>query len=236
MSAKLLLIEDDEQYARAAAELLAAQRVDVVWIRTFAQARNLLASSPRAVFLYALIEDQLPDGYGLELLPLVESLEPKPTAVLLTAFTCEYRALAAFRAGRGLFPKPKKPAGLLDVLSALEQRRRSDLATCERSASAVKCDVFGPFALDPRGVRTPSGPMVLPPKALVLLRYLAAQPSRIVSAAELARELLGRRDRSAPAAVRRRVADGRRALGPYASLIETVAKLGYRIAPGTVWE
>ena len=119
----LLLVEDDERYARGCRRALTQHGLQVCWVRSAAEARTVLALDSLPYFEYALVDDRLPDGFGLELMPQLQALMPRPATALLTAYPSYHRALAAYREGYVLFPKPETPRKLVDLLCALDRQQ-----------------------------------------------------------------------------------------------------------------
>lgn len=228
----VLLVEDNILSARSIVRILAHAGHVVLWVQSCTEARHLLTANPAPTFAYALCDDHFADGSGLDLLPLLDALDPRPATVLYTAFISEHRLLAAFRAGRTLLAKPTTPAGLRELLSILDQKRTADPDRLgEPSAVHGEEHAFGAFALASQGMRTAEGFVALHVNSIAILRFLLVRSLRFTTGAEVARELLGRRDSAGAALARRRIADARRALGPHHWLIESVSKRGYRIDP-----
>ena len=119
----VLLVEDDERYARACRRALTHHGLQVCWVRSATEARTVLELDSLPYFEYALVDDRLPDGFGLDLMPLLHALTPRPASALMTAYASYHRALAAYGAGYVLFPKPETPRKLVDLLCALDRQR-----------------------------------------------------------------------------------------------------------------
>jgi DNA-binding response OmpR family regulator len=220
---RLLLVEDDPVYGRALIRALSGGGFSTHWAQTCAEARRMIANGPS--LSYALVDDRLGDGFGLDLLPLLDALRPKPCIALVSAHLSAERAMAALRADRLALPKPVTPAGVLELLALLERRQ------LVRSASLDRL-VFGAFVLDAEGLRAPDGLRPLCASSIALLRYLLMrEPDGYLKAADIAVRLLNRRDSAGHDLVRRQVANLRRSLGPHAWLVASVAKRGYRIDP-----
>jgi DNA-binding response OmpR family regulator len=173
---------------------------------------------------YAFIDDQLPDGFGVELIALMQTLAPCPAIALITAHPLHRRALEAFRCRQVLLPKPKSPAAWMQLLSILDDQhaRRLDHDTET---------IFGNFALNRTGLLTPDGYVPMSPAEVRMFAFLVTRAGRTVTSTEIARTVLARRDRAASALVRRHVSNLRRKLGALRWLLEGVAQRGYRVAP-----
>jgi ActR/RegA family two-component response regulator len=216
--ADVVLVDDDRCFGRALARDLELRGLTVLWLRSFgAAAAGLSASSD--TFRYALVDDLLGDGYGVDLLPLLDARSPPPATALFTADVSTARALQVLRAGRTLLPKPATRDEIGTLLQTLDQLGRQ---VAPRFAPQL--------TLDSHGLGTPTGYVLLPRTALLLVRYLATRAERFTPASEVAANLLNRRDAAGAVLIRRHVADARRVLGPYSWLIASDPKRGYRIA------
>jgi len=226
----VLLIDDDEAFGRAMMRSIQRQGHTALWSKSYAQAKALLSASTTPRIGYALVDDRLPDGSGLDLLDLLEALQPRPLSVLLSAFCTLERALAALRVDRLLLPKPDTPSRMLELLSVLEARQSASSRAIRQLHEGGTHISFGPFTLASQGLRAPTGTIPLHKPSLAILRFLIDRSERFTSAADIARDLLGRRDDAGQALARRQIADTRRALGEYSWLIQTTPKQGYRVA------
>jgi len=225
----VLLVEDSDSYGRAITRMLRRLSLPVRWVRSCAEARALLGDHPPPSIRYALIDDHLPDGTGVELLTNLAELTPSPALALYTAHRTLARALEAFRRGQVLWPKPSSRKELLELLSLLDgERRRPPPHVGPDSVPRI------PLALDPSGLATPSGLIQLPASSLALAELLFARGERFTSSQEVAHALLARQDHAGSLLVRQHVWRARRALGQYAWLLESHPKKGYRIAPNAV--
>lgn len=225
-----LLVEDDPVFGRSMMRVLSNRRFTTLWARSCDDARKILESEAPPRLRYALVDDRLPDGSGLDLLPLVDRLEPAPRVALFSAFFSRERALAALQAHRVLLPKPTEPSQLRHLLAALDGFESTSSAPDLDATPYKQHDDREHLILTTEGLRTHTDLLPLRGPARETLCFLIERRGRLASSAEIARELLRRRDTAASDLVRRRVADLRRALGPYGWLIESIPKCGYRIA------
>lgn len=224
----LLLVDDDKMFGRAMVRALSVHGCSVTWARSCAEAREVIEADGGLRLYYAIVDDRLGDGFGLELLPMLDALRPRPRTVLISAHLSAERAIAALRAKRVILPKPRTPSELIELLAVVEER----VISVENHASSSTCGRgFGAFALNAQGLLTGTGFLPLPRASLAVLRFLLSRSDCFLSAAEVARDFLGRRDEAGQALVRRQIANLRRSLGPQAWIVESVPKLGYRIDP-----
>ncbi|HMZ85453.1 MAG TPA: response regulator, partial [Giesbergeria sp.] len=83
---RILLVEDDRPLAQAVLGYLQAKQFSVDWAENLQQARALVAVTHYSAVLLDL---NLPDGEGLQLLPALASTaaaqESRPTVIVVTA-------------------------------------------------------------------------------------------------------------------------------------------------------
>jgi putative two-component system response regulator len=110
----VLLVDDDIDHALLAAESLEAgsDNIRVVHARDVASAKELCRSSRWAL---AVVDYNLPDGNGLELLQAIKERTPTLPVVMLTGEGSEAVAIEAFRHGAADYVV--KNSGYLDELS-----------------------------------------------------------------------------------------------------------------------
>jgi DNA-binding response OmpR family regulator len=226
---RVLVVEDDDVYGRGVVRVLAEHCMTTLWTRSLLETRSRIDEIVRPGLHFAVIDDRLPDGFGLELLPLLESVEPKPAVALVTAFPTDQRAFAALRARRMLLPKPTTHAGWTELLSILDEQRDFLVATADSSSGTATA--FGGFVLDETGLSTPRGHVFMRRSEIRLFAFLLECSGRASSTTEIARKVFGRRDGASTDLVRRHIANARQRLGPYGWLLELVPKKGYRLAP-----
>jgi DNA-binding NtrC family response regulator len=119
MSSPVLLVEDTETLSMVYSQTLTRAGLPVACAYSLADAREQLGKAqPRLV----LLDLQLPDGDGLELLESLRSASPELRVIVITANGSIYRAVQAMRAGAFDFlVKPFDDARLLNaVRNALE--------------------------------------------------------------------------------------------------------------------
>lgn len=215
---RILLVEDDRALANALDTFLRGKDFVVDLAPTLAAAKLAL---PLAEWGAVLLDLQLPDGDGLELLPVVRRRCPDASVIILTA-----RDLISDRV-RGLdggaddyLVKPFDPEELLARLRAVERRRFSG------TSSVV---AIGDLTVDlSRGAVVVDGEqVVLTAKEWTLLLVMAARPDRIHSKAALSSALYGFDDDVGSNTLEVFISHLRRKLGR--DCIQTLRGQGYRL-------
>ncbi|MNU66681.1 Oxygen regulatory protein NreC [compost metagenome] len=124
MELSSILIVDDEaasltRLARLMAELLSQPEARIHTAATLAEARALLQSTH---FDLALVDMQLPDGTGIELIRWMQQHVPQLQAVIVSAFAEEEVIFAALRAGAvGYLLKDRDDIELMVALRSLQR-------------------------------------------------------------------------------------------------------------------
>ena len=120
----ILLLEDDEAMCRGIALALADPRRKVVSAGTLKEGREILAAGD---FRLAVLDVNLPDGSGLELLQESKGLRPDLPVILLTANDMEIDQVTGLEAGADDYiTKPFSLAVLRARVNAQLRRRDSD--------------------------------------------------------------------------------------------------------------
>ncbi len=138
MALKMLMVEDEEVFARAAARGLGKAGHSCYVAGTLAEARRCIA---RGIYDVVLLDIRLPDGSGLDLIEEVRSIEPDPPpVVVLSAYGEIEDAVTAMKQGAADYLR--KPLDLDELLVVVERaaenaglRRRLKHAQ-ERESSA----------------------------------------------------------------------------------------------------
>ena len=104
---------------------------------------------------YALIDDRLPDGFGLDLVPALAEMRPTPAFAVISAHPSTERALRAWQRQIVIVPEAglaERPAPA-DGVPPLAQARQAP----RRPTRAARLDAlpFGEFVLGPDGLITP---------------------------------------------------------------------------------
>ena len=119
----ILIIDDDAaslaRLARLVAELLAEQQPQIHTADNLGNARELLQTHH---FDLALVDMQLPDGTGTDLISWMQQHVPQPQAVIVSAFAEEETIFAALRAGAvGYLLKDRDDIELTVALRSLQR-------------------------------------------------------------------------------------------------------------------
>jgi len=182
-------------------------------------ARALVAVTHYATILLDL---NLPDGDGLELLQHLPRRDDAPTVVVVTARDQVSDRIRGLDTGADDYlVKPYDPEELLARLRAIERRR---------SAQASPVLQRGPVSIDlaREVVKVDSLPVVLTPKEWALLRVLASRPEQTFTRERLLEALYQWDSTSDSNTLEVFISRLRRKLG--SPLIQTVRGTGYRLA------
>lgn len=187
MTARVLIVEDDENLRVALADNLVDEGYFVRTAATCAAARAALDAAPRdAPFDVVVLDLMLPDGDGYELCRQLRR-DARPARVLmLTARTLEDDLVRGFEEGADDYLK--KPYRLRELLARVA-------ALARRGASpAAQRLTFGAFTLDDdaRLVRGPAGAIDLTKSELDVLRTLLLARGRALSRDQILDEVRGR--------------------------------------------
>jgi DNA-binding response OmpR family regulator len=227
----ILLVEDDPVLGTFLADNLAADGYEPIVAATLRDgARELEYKRPDL----AVVDLGLPDGSGLELIErvrgadgVISRLDPDLPIVVLSGRAGDVDRVRGFERGADDFvPKPFVYGELRLRIAAVLRRSRL------RPGRGVLR--IGELSVDPasRDVRLRGRRIELSQKEFALLRALAAEPTRVLTKAELLRDVWGYRTRS-----RTRTLDAHasrlrrklRATAPEAQLVENEWGVGYRL-------
>lgn len=228
----ILVIDADAATRTALADELTADGFAAVTCGSCEQARELLSSAfPDAV----IVDSQLPDGSGLELVATVrgadrrnERIDAELPVLVVSARCGESDRVRAFEFGADDFLA--RPFSYRELRGRLQARlRRREQRHDRRAISA------GAVALDPvtRSVRVGERPVLLTQKEFSLLHVLVSDPQRVFTKHELLRAVWGYR---APQATNTRTLDshacrlrGKLSAAGAGALIQNVWGVGYRL-------
>ncbi|MDH1703958.1 response regulator transcription factor [Comamonas terrigena] len=216
---RILLVEDDAALAQAVLGYLHSKQFKVDLAPDLATARALVAVTHYATILLDL---NLPDGDGLELLQHLPRRNDPPTVVVVTARDQVSDRIRGLDTGADDYlVKPYDPEELLARLRAIERRR---------SAQASPVLQRGPVSIDlaREVVKVHSLPVVLTPKEWALLRVLASRPEQTFTRERLLEALYQWDSTSDSNTLEVFISRLRRKLG--SPLIQTVRGTGYRLA------
>jgi DNA-binding response OmpR family regulator len=196
-----------------------------------AQARQALSGWRKRPFQYVLVDDQLADGFGLDLVPFLSELRPAPGFAVVSAHPSTERALRAWQSAHVIVPKPVSPAGLHELICFLDARRgRARKHRYRRPTEVQEALRFGRFTLDVDGLSAPDGCLKLTGVGRELMARLLRACGAWVPTVQLARDLYQRDDAHGAMLVRRQISLLRRALGDYRWIVESALQRGYRVA------
>ena len=116
---KTLIVEDSATLCEIYARYLDGSGLDVSSVQTLRAAQQqLIDSAPQLI----LLDIELPDGNGLDLLEDVKRLSPQPAVVVMTGHGAEYAEQAMGRGGTDFLSKPFDAARLrVTLLNAADQ-------------------------------------------------------------------------------------------------------------------
>jgi DNA-binding response OmpR family regulator len=226
MTATILLLEDDPVLGTFLADNLSADGYEPVHADTLrAGLRALELRRPDL----AVVDLGLPDGSGLELIERVRGadgvasrLDPGLPIVVLSGRAGDVDRVRGFERGADDFvAKPFVYAELRLRLAAVLRRSRLRPG---RGLLRV-----GDLRIDPaaREVRLRGRRIELSQKEFALLRALAAEPTRVLTKAELLRDVWGYRSLGATRTVDAHACRLRKKLGP--GYVLNVRGVGYRL-------
>jgi DNA-binding response OmpR family regulator len=228
---RVLLVDDDAVLIRAWSRTLSQHGMFVTTATRIQQAKDELAEFRSRPLHFALVDDRLPDGFGLDFVPALIDMRPQPSFAVVSAHPSTERALRAWQRQIVIVPKPVSPTGLLQLMGFLSshgQRKRRERPRRELRLEALP---FGVFVLGPEGLMTPERTIRLTATGIELMAQLIERGGGWLRTLDLCRSLYGREDAHAAMVVRRHVSLLRRALGSYRWLIESELQRGYRITP-----
>src|SRR5512139_1498104 len=118
--ARILIVEDEPGMRRVLATILKLEDHESVEVNSVQAARAALAAGS---FDVLLIDQKLPDGEGLSLLPVAREADPNVPIILVTAYATVELAVAAMRSGAfDVVTKPFVPADITAVVRRASER------------------------------------------------------------------------------------------------------------------
>ena len=216
----LLLIEDDLDLGRALAQALQADGFSVQWLRRAADAPPSLHGEPVDC---VLLDVNLPDGSGLDLLARWRRAQAVVPVIVITARTALEDRLSGLDGGADDFVV--KPFATRELVSRIHAVRR------RYAQQASQVWRFGELAIEPRRhLATLDGaPVELSPREFRLMLELAREPGTVVPKAALAQRLEPLGDAVNFGAIEVHLSNLRRKIG--AQRIRTVRGVGYMFEP-----
>jgi DNA-binding NtrC family response regulator len=140
--ARALVVDDDVSFRLGLADAVRREGLDVVTACTLAEARREIASALPDVVLLDL---NLPDQNGMELLPELESLSEPPGVILVTGQATVETAVEALR--RGVVDYLTKPVDFARVKMALGNLTRTRDLTSQIGSLRGELRSLGRFGL-----------------------------------------------------------------------------------------
>jgi two-component system, OmpR family, response regulator len=219
---RILLVEDDAEFARVICGFLRAEGFAVEHASDLKSARSML---PVAGWNAILLDWQLPDGEGIDLLAWARKHADQASIIMLTARDkISDRVRGLDKGADDYLVKPFDPDELLARLRAVE-RRRSGLSSAVLSVGALTIDLA-------RSNVTVNGQSVeLTAKEWSLLRALAARPDMVHSKESLASAVYQFNDEIGSNTLEVFISHLRGKLGN--DSIQTLRGQGYRLAGTT---
>lgn len=230
-SAKILIIEDDNEVSEALSQLLKQRGFNVAAARSGEEGLGFLLQGP---FDLALVDYMLPHMDGIETVRRLKSQRPAMPVIMVTARAQSYDQLAGFEAGADDYiAKPFLPDVLLARINAV--LRRGGQSSAPQEGSSVL--TYGSLQLNKlhHSVLLDNAPLELTKTEFLLLELFMANPGRVFSRDKLleasrdAQDLYSSGERSIDV----QIMSLRRKLKSYGAAIETVRGVGYRLAEGT---
>ena len=217
---RILLVEDDAALANAVLAYLHGKQFLVDLAADLSQARSMVSL---AAYSAVLLDLNLPDGDGLQLLPTIQAQDDPASVIVVTARDQVSDRIRGLDAGADDYLiKPYDPEELLARLRAVERRRGH-----QTSSVVTRGDVS--IDLTREVVKANGFPVVMTPKEWALLRVLASRAQQVHTRERLLDALYQWDDSSDSNTLEVFISRLRRKLGN--SLIQTVRGKGYRLAP-----
>jgi len=232
----ILLVEDDPVLGTFLADNLAADGYEPILADTLHDGlRELEYKRPQLV----VVDLALPDGSGLELIArvrgadgIVSSIDPALPLIVLSGRTGDVDRIRGFERGADDFvPKPFSYGELRLRIAAVLRRART-----RPGAGRLR---IGELSVDPgsREVRLRGRRIALSQKEFALLRALAVEPTRVLTKAELLRDVWGFRSLGTTRTLDSHACRLRNKLGAEGDrFVVNVWGVGYRLVDGPVAE
>ena len=234
----ILIAEDDPSVRSAIADALESDGYAVRSAADGAEALSMAAAAPRPDLV--LLDIMMPKRSGYEVCTELRRTDPLLPILFLTAKATEADAVLGL--GLGADDYIAKPFGLSELLARVRAALRRAAAASgggagakpPSSATPSPAFPFGPFTVDPSRylLLRPGAPDVpLTDRELGLLRLFAAHPGEVLTRDRLLDDLWGIHYAGTTRTLDQHIAQLRRKLGPAATHLQTVHRLGYRYLP-----
>ena len=217
---RILLVEDEPELATTLRGALVRRGFVVDWVPDLDQAREAVRDPGiRAV----LLDRALPDGDGLQLLPVLRALPDPPPVIVLTAHGQVADRVKGLDAGAEDYLA--KPFDLDELLARLR------VVTRRQAAAPPEMLALGALRFDPahREAHVAGQPLHLPRRELALLELLLRRAGRVVLREAIESALFGFDDAPASNTLDSHVSRLRRRLAEAGAgvAIQPVRGLGY---------
>ena len=224
---KILLVEDDRSMARL---IQAAYAENGYMVRHTEEAEKALVLLREENFDLILLDVNLPGISGFTFLKLLKET-PKTAGlpvIMLTVLGEEEHRVRGLKSGADDYlPKPFSTKELLARTAALLRRVR-------REGAVADVLTFKELAMDMESheVRLKGDLLPLRPREYTLLALLLRNEGKILSLAQLAKELSSNAPDITRGTLKAHIKNLRAKLGPYRGALKTVKGVGYKIDPG----
>jgi DNA-binding response OmpR family regulator len=202
---RLLLVEDDPELGPNLAGRLAQEGFIVDHVTCLADAVEAVRSG--AAYRAVLLDRRLPDGEGIDLLPVLLARPPAPPVLVMTALDDVPDRVAGLEAGAEDYLI--KPVAFEELRARLFTRLRRGPAEAP-AASLVVGRIR--YDLGAREAWIGDQPLQLPRRELALLEALVRRAERVVTRDHLEGEVYGQDDEVQPNALEAQVSRLRRRL------------------------
>lgn len=141
---RILIVDDEETYARALQRLLGRRGIEADVATTAAEG---LVRARRHPYTLVLLDYLLPDGTGLDLISPLRQLKPAPAVLMMTAYGTIENAVEAMR--RGATDYVPKSTALPDVVERVAEAERVARAARQAPPPAAAPSFAPPAAASP---------------------------------------------------------------------------------------
>jgi DNA-binding response OmpR family regulator len=221
MTARILLVEDDEKLGRQIVEHLGGARFEVEWLR---DGESALRAEPRRYALLVL-DLMLPGAHGLTVLEAWRRRSDVPVLVLSAVSDADTRVRALGLGADDYLVKPFWPEELLARVHA--RLRRPVLARADAiDAGPIRIDLAARIAA------LEGSPLDLTPVEFELLSALARRAGSAIARKWLVENVLDPKRQGDERTLDVHVSRLRKKLGVHGARLATVWGVGYRLAGG----
>jgi DNA-binding response OmpR family regulator len=172
MGTHVLLVEDEPELGVRIEQVLSDEGFEVRWCKNLHQARAEVDNSPPAI---TLLDLNLPDGDGLELLALLRKAAPNSRNIVLTARTSPQERIEGLNIGADDYIS--KPFVLAELLARIRAQMRRHDEVADREV------VVGPLSvqMQAKTARLDGQMLMLAPREMDMLVLLARNSPAPVS-------------------------------------------------------